>query len=161
MSEKEYDYPASYSLVSITDPSSYIKYASAHFNEVAGFEEGELIGKPHNVVRHPDMPKQAFKDLWSHLKAGKHWMGMVKNRRKNGGYYWVDAFASPIKYNGEIVEYQSVRFKPERIYVKRAEKAYAKLRNDKKPLQLYLPRTRLWMRAAFFLFISNFWACYF
>ncbi|OUJ25449.1 hypothetical protein BTO19_17770 [Vibrio parahaemolyticus] len=78
MSEKEYDYPASYSLVSITDPSSYIKYASAHFNEVAGFEEGELIGKPHNVVRHPDMPKQAFKDLWSHLKAGKHWMGMVK-----------------------------------------------------------------------------------
>ncbi|TOK76078.1 chemotaxis protein [Vibrio parahaemolyticus] len=156
MSEKEYDYPASYSLVSITDPSSYIKYASAHFNEVAGFEEGELIGKPHNVVRHPDMPKQAFKDLWSHLKAGKHWMGMVKNRRKNGGYYWVDAFASPIKYNGEIVEYQSVRFKPERIYVKRAEKAYAKLRNDKKPLQLYLPRTRLWMRAAFFLFISNF-----
>lgn len=68
----------------------------------------------------------------------------------------MDAFASPIKYNGEIVEYQSVRFKPERIYVKRAEKAYAKLRNDKKPLQLYLPRTRLWMRAAFFLFISNF-----
>ncbi|MCF7453243.1 PAS domain-containing methyl-accepting chemotaxis protein [Vibrio sp. A1-1] len=155
MSETEYDYPSSYSLVSITDTSSYIKYASENFNEVAGFGDGELIGKPHNVVRHPDMPKQAFKDLWTHLKAGKHWMGMVKNRRKNGGYYWVDAFASPIKSNGEVVEYQSVRFKPERIHVQRAEKAYSKLRNNGKPLQMYLPRTRLWMRAAFFLFISN------
>lgn len=122
MSETEYDYPSSYSLVSITDTSSYIKYASENFNEVAGFDEGELIGKPHNVVRHPDMPKQAFKDLWTHLKTGKHWMGMVKNRRKNGGYYWVDAFASPIKSNGEVVEYQSVRFKPERIHIQRAEK---------------------------------------
>ncbi|MDE1037188.1 PAS domain-containing protein, partial [Escherichia coli] len=74
-------------------------------------------------------------------------MGMVKNRRKNGGYYWVDAFASPIKSNGEVVEYQSVRFKPERIHVQRAEKAYSKLRNNGKPLQMYLPRTRLWMRA--------------
>ncbi|HHF0484333.1 methyl-accepting chemotaxis protein [Vibrio sp. J2-3(2022)] len=155
MSETEYDYPSSYSLVSITDTSSYIKYASENFNEVAGFDDGELIGKPHNVVRHPDMPKQAFKDLWTHLKAGKHWMGMVKNRRKNGGYYWVDAFASPIKSNGEVVEYQSVRFKPERIHVQRAEKAYSKLRNNGKPLQMYLPRTRLWMRSAFFLFISN------
>lgn len=155
MSETEYDYPSSYSLVSITDTSSYIKYASENFNEVAGFGDGELIGKPHNVVRHPDMPKQAFKDLWTHLKAGKHWMGMVKNRRKNGGYYWVDAFASPIKSNGEVVEYQSVRFKPERIHVQRAEKAYSKLRNNGKPLQMYLPRTRLWMRSAFFLLISN------
>lgn len=142
MSETEYDYPSSYSLVSITDTSSYIKYASENFNEVAGFDEGELIGKPHNVVRHPDMPKQAFKDLWTHLKTGKHWMGMVKNRRKNGGYYWVDAFASPIKSNGEVVEYQSVRFKPERIHIQRAEKAYSKLRNNRKPWKMYLPRTR-------------------
>lgn len=155
MSETEYDYPSSYSLVSITDTSSYIKYASENFNEVAGFDEGELIGKPHNVVRHPDMPKQAFKDLWTHLKTGKHWMGMVKNRRKNGGYYWVDAFASPIKSNGEVVEYQSVRFKPERIHIQRAEKAYSKLRNNRKPWKMYLPRTRLWMRSAFFLLISN------
>ncbi len=78
MSETEYDYPSSYSLVSITDTSSYIKYASENFNEVAGFDEGDLIGKPHNVVRHPDMPKQAFKDLWTHLKTGKHWMGRSK-----------------------------------------------------------------------------------
>lgn len=152
----EYDYPASYNLVSITDTSSYITYASANFNEVAGFDDGELIGQPHKVVRHPDMPKQAFKDMWAHLQSGNHWMGMVKNRRKNGGYYWVDAFASPIKSNGEIVEYQSVRFKPERVHVSRAEKAYAKLRNNAKPIQLYFPRTRLWMRAAFSIFFSSY-----
>ena len=155
MREMEYDYPSNYNLISITDPSSYIKYASANFNEVAGFDDGELIGQPHNVVRHPDMPKQAFKDLWSHLKSGKHWMGMVKNKRKNGGYYWVDAFASPIKSNGKIVEYQSVRFKPERAYVKRAEKAYSKLNAGSKPIQMYFPRTRLWMRAAFFILVSS------
>ncbi|RJX75502.1 PAS domain S-box protein [Vibrio sinensis] len=148
MSEMEYDYPSNYTLISITDTQSYIKYASSHFSEVAGFEDGELVGKPHNVVRHKDMPKAAFKDLWSHLQSGHHWMGMVKNQRRGGGYYWVDAFASPIKYNGETVEYQSVRSKPEPVFVERAEKAYAKLRDDKKPLRMYLPRTRLWMRAA-------------
>lgn len=151
MSETEYDYPANYNLISITDPSSYITYASSHFNEVAGYKDGELQGNPHNIVRHKDMPKVAFKDLWSHLQSGKHWMGMVKNQRKGGGYYWVDAFASPIMHNGKIVEFQSVRFKPERIHVKRAEKAYAKLRNNKKPWALLLPRTRLWMRSAFWI----------
>ncbi|MDA0148318.1 methyl-accepting chemotaxis protein [Vibrio sp. LaRot3] len=148
MSDMEYDYPANYNLISITDPSSYIKYASAHFSEVAGYDDGELDGQPHNVVRHRDMPKDAFKDLWSHLQSGKHWMGMVKNQRKGGGYYWVDAFASPIKLNGEIVEYQSVRFKPERAFVDRAEKAYTKLRGGGKPLTMYFPRTRLWMRCS-------------
>ncbi len=151
MSEMEYDYPSSYNLISITDPSSYIKYASQHFSEVAGYKDGELNGQPHNIVRHRDMPKAAFKDLWSHLQSGKHWMGMVKNQRKGGGYYWVDAFASPILHNGEIVEFQSVRFKPERIHVKRAEKVYAKLRQDKRPLSILMPRTRLWMRSAFFI----------
>lgn len=154
MSEMEYDYPASYNLISITDPSSHIKYASRHFNEVAGYEDGELNGKPHNIVRHRDMPKAAFKDLWTHLQSGKHWMGMVKNQRKGGGHYWVDAFASPIMDNGKIVEFQSVRFKPERVFVQRAEKAYAKLRNNKKPWQLVLPKTRLWMRSAFCIGVS-------
>ncbi|AUI88289.1 chemotaxis protein [Vibrio azureus] len=155
MNDKEYDYPASYNLISITDPSSYIKYASANFNEVAGFDDKELIGQPHNIVRHPDMPPRAFEDMWAHLKAGKHWMGMVKNKRKHGGYYWVDAFASPIKYKGETVEYQSVRFKPDRAYVKRAEKAYAKMRNNSQPFQMFLPRTRLWMRSALFIILSS------
>ncbi|WP_299810328.1 PAS domain-containing methyl-accepting chemotaxis protein [uncultured Shewanella sp.] len=148
--DEEYQYPANYNLISITSPSSHIKYASPHFTEVAGYQPGELNGLPHNVVRHPDMPKAAFKDLWGHLQSGNHWMGMVKNSRKGGGYYWVDAFASPIKSNGEIVELQSVRFKPERIHVKRAEAVYKQLSNDKKPLRLSLGlRTRLWQRSAF------------
>jgi methyl-accepting chemotaxis protein len=158
MGDMEYDYPATYNLISITNPTSHITYASRHFSEVAGYEDGELIGKPHNVVRHRDMPKAAFKDLWQHLQSGKHWMGMVKNQRKGGGYYWVDAFASPIKLNGETVEYQSVRFKPERRHVNKAEAIYAKLNAGKKPWQLWLPRTRLWMRAGIATLLSLFTA---
>ncbi|MCG7495278.1 methyl-accepting chemotaxis protein [Vibrio sp. Of7-15] len=155
--ETEYTYPSHYNLLSITDTSSQIKYASPHFNEVAGYNDGELEGHAHNIVRHPDMPKAAFNDLWSHLKSGNHWMGMVKNRRNGGGYYWVDAFASPIKRNGDVVEYQSVRFHPKPEYIKRADSAYAKLRNHKTPLRLKLPRTRLWQRCSLaFLLISVF-----
>ncbi|WP_430519726.1 methyl-accepting chemotaxis protein [Aliivibrio sp.] len=146
--EMEYKYPSNYNLVSITDTSSYIKFSSPHFNEVAGYEEGELEGNPHNIIRHPDMPKAAFKDLWSHIQDKHHWMGMVKNSRKGGGYYWVDAFVSPIKRDGKIVEYQSVRFSPERIHVKRAEKAYATLNKNRSPFQLKLPRTRLYQRCS-------------
>jgi methyl-accepting chemotaxis protein len=148
MIEQEYSYPDNYNLISITDPSSYIKYASPHFSEVAGYNYGDLEGLPHNAIRHSDMPKAAFKDLWQHIQSGRHWMGMVKNQRKGGGYYWVDAFASPIMSNGEIIEYQSVRTKPERIHVKRAEKVYAGLKKGRKPFHLFLPRTRLWMRAS-------------
>ncbi|KWU01297.1 chemotaxis protein [Vibrio toranzoniae] len=149
MAEQEYDYPDSYNLISVTDPSSKIKYASPHFNEVAGYKEGELIGEYHNVVRHSDMPKAAFKDLWGHIQSGNNWMGMVKNQRKGGGYYWVDAFASPLKEDNEIVEYQSVRFKPKREYVARADKAYSTLNKGKTPLKLILPKTRLWQRQTF------------
>ncbi|MBB1466358.1 methyl-accepting chemotaxis protein [Vibrio sp. SG41-7] len=149
MVEQEYDYPDSYNLISVTDPSSKIKYASPHFNEVAGYKEGELIGEYHNVVRHRDMPKAAFKDLWSHIQSGSNWMGMVKNQRKGGGYYWVDAFASPLKEDNEIVEYQSVRFKPKREYVARAEKVYGSLSKGKTPFKLMLPKTRLWQRQTF------------
>ena len=146
MTEQEYDYPESYNLISVTDPSSKIKYASPHFNEVAGYKEGELVGEYHNVVRHRDMPKAAFKDLWCHIQSGNNWMGMVKNQRNGGGYYWVDAFASPLKEDNEIVEYQSVRFKPKREYVERAEKAYETLNKGKTPFKLMLPKTRLWQR---------------
>lgn len=69
MAEQEYDYPESYNLISVTDPSSKIKYASPHFNEVAGYKEGELVDEYHNVVRHSDMPKAAFKDLWGHIQS--------------------------------------------------------------------------------------------
>lgn len=158
-SEQEFTYPSDYKIVSITDPSSIIKYSSPHFNEVAGYDEGELLGQPHNVIRHPDMPKAAFKDLWTHIQSGRHWMGMVKNKKRDGGYYWVDAFTSPIMKNGKVVEYQSVRLSPKREYVDRAEKAYKKIRNNSKPLKLKLPKTRLWQRCLM-VFAVNLLAAY-
>ena len=152
---KEILFPKEYNLLSITTPSSHISYASKEFCEVAGFTLDEIVNKPHNIVRHPDMPSGAFKDMWAHLKDKKSWMGLVKNRCKDGNYYWVDAFASPILKNGEIKEYQSVRLSPSREHVKNAEKVYAILKSGKTPLKMKLPRTRLWQRYALTL-IPNF-----
>ncbi|MUK36456.1 PAS domain-containing protein [Aliivibrio fischeri] len=151
---KEVLFPKEYNLLSITSPSSHITYASKEFCEVAGFTLDELTTQPHNIVRHPDMPSEAFKDMWSHLKNKKSWMGLVKNKCKDGNYYWVDAFASPILQNGEIKEYQSVRLSPSREHISNAEKVYASLKSGKKPLKLTLPRTRLWQRFALTLIPS-------
>lgn len=148
VTQKEVTYPKSYNLLSVTSTSSHIKYASKEFCEVAGYSLDEMVGEPHNMVRHPDMPPEAFKDMWEHLKSGKSWMGIVKNRCSNGDHYWVDAFASPIAENGQVVEYQSVRLCPDRNHVDNAEKIYAQIRNGKTPFKLKLPRTRLWQRAA-------------
>ena len=94
-------------LVSTTDLNGTITYANAEFCEIAGYSLDELIGQHHNIVRHPDMPKAAFKDLWEKLKRGDSWRGMVKNRCKNGDYYWVDAYVTPLLTNGKITGYQS------------------------------------------------------
>ncbi|EAQ67348.1 Methyl-accepting chemotaxis protein [Marinomonas sp. MED121] len=144
---KEVSYPEDYNILSIVTPSSHITHVSKDFVSLSGFTEEELLGQPHNLVRHPDMPKEAFKDMWDHLKAQKSWMGLVKNRCKNGDHYWVDAFASPIIQDGKTKEYQSVRLTPKRKHVDNAEKLYAQIRAGKMPLQLKLPRTRLWQRA--------------
>lgn len=131
---KENDYPSSYNLLSTTNVKGQIKYANSQFCEVAGFSLSELEGKPHNIVRHPTMPKAAFKNLWDYIEAGKPWMGMVKNRCKNGDHYWVNAFVTPIKdASGKTVEYQSVRTKPSREVVNRAESIYADLNNGVSP----------------------------
>ncbi|KZN63141.1 methyl-accepting chemotaxis protein [Pseudoalteromonas luteoviolacea] len=127
---REYDYPSSYNLLSTTNTKGQIKYANPQFCEVAGFELHELEGKPHNIVRHPTMPKAAFQNLWNYIESGKPWMGMVKNRCKNGDHYWVNAYVTPITNgSGQTVEYQSVRTKPDRKVINRAEKIYQKL-ND-------------------------------
>ena len=109
------------SIVSKTDTKGRITYVNPAFIEVSGFEAEELIGKAHNVVRHPDMPPEAFADLWQTLQAGLPWTGMVKNRRKNGDFYWVVANVVPIKERGSTVGYMSVRTRPEREQVKAAE----------------------------------------
>ncbi len=120
-------------ILSTTDLKGAITYINPEFIEISGFAEHELIDKNHNVVRHPEMPPAAFADLWSTVKSGRSWMGIVKNRCKNGDHYWVDAFVTPIRDHGKIVEYQSVRTQPERSVVERAERSYQLLMAGKLP----------------------------
>ncbi|WP_070971758.1 methyl-accepting chemotaxis protein [Vibrio sonorensis] len=155
VTQKEVTYPPKYNLLSVTKPSSHITYASKEFCEVAGYTLEELVDQPHNIVRHPDMPSAAFEDMWKHLREGKSWMGMVKNRCKNGDHYWVDAFATPIQEDGKATEYQSVRLCPSREHVENAEALYTQLREGKTPLKLKLPRTRLWQRQSALLILSG------
>ena len=127
ITDQEYDIPANINILSLTDLKGIIRYVNHDFIETSGFDESELVGKNHNVVRHPEMPAEAFQDLWDTLKAGRSWMGLVKNRRKNGDYYWVDSIVTPISKDGKVSEYQSIRTIPGRSIVKRAEKLYAAL----------------------------------
>jgi aerotaxis receptor len=96
-------------IISRTDLSGRITYANETFCLISGYEERELIGQEHNIVRHPDMPSAVFKDLWDTLKKKKRWSGIVKNLRKDKGFYWVHATISGVYKNGELVEYKSLR----------------------------------------------------
>ena len=116
----EYPLRDGQSIVSKTDTKGRITYVNPAFIEVSGFTEAELTGKAHNIVRHPDMPPAAFADMWQTLQAGEPWTGLVKNRRKNGDFYWVMANVVPIKERGDTVGYMSVRTRPERADVERA-----------------------------------------
>ncbi|NPU10653.1 PAS domain-containing protein [Bradyrhizobium sp. 83012] len=119
-------------IVSKTDAKGKLTFFNQDFVDAAGFTEAELMGQPHNIVRHPDMPPEAFDNLWTTLKAGRPWVGAVKNRRKNGDYYWVLATASPIRKDGQVVGYTSVRTKLPSDQRAEAEQVYAAIR-DKKP----------------------------
>ncbi len=123
-------------ILSTTDLDGDITYVNPDFIRVSGFEEHELLGQHHNIVRHPDMPSEAFGDLWSSVRGGRSWMGMVKNRCKNGDHYWVSAFVTPISRNGRVVEYQSVRTKPQPAQIAAAERLYAQLREKRPPAAL-------------------------
>jgi len=118
-------------IYSTTDLKGVITSANDAFVEISGFSREELVGKAHNIVRHPDMPEAAFADLWRDLKDGRPWCGLVKNRRKDGGYYWVEANVSPIRENGTIIGYGSVRRRPPRAAVQAAEAVYAKIRQGR------------------------------
>ena len=124
-------------VVSKTDLSGNITYVNRDFCTISGFTEEELVGSPQNIVRHPDMPVEAFKDFWSTIKAGKAWTGMVKNRCKNGDYYWVEANAAPMLENGKMVGYTSIRVKPSREQVAAAEKAYREIKKGSKEIYVY------------------------
>lgn len=114
-------------IVSKTDLSGNITYVNDAFIRISGFSKEELIGSPQNIVRHPDMPREAFRDFWETIKAGKPWSGMVKNRCKNGDYYWVLAHVSPIFKGDTVVGYTSVRVQPTRQQIQGAVQAYALL----------------------------------
>ncbi len=118
-------------LVSITDLDSRITYANPAFVEISGFAKEELIGEPHNLVRHPDMPPEAFADLWQTIRAGHQWTAVVKNRCKNGDYYWVKANVTPLVKGGHPVGYMSVRVKPSRAEVAKASALYREIRAGK------------------------------
>ena len=117
-------------IVSKTDLKSRILYGNKIFIEMSGYSEQELLGQPHNILRHPDMPQCAFKILYDHIQNGKEWFGYVKNLRKDGGYYWVFANISPnYDHNGNIIGYYSVRRKPRDGFKRIIEPLYEKLKN--------------------------------
>jgi len=130
ITDNELIFDASQQIVSRTDLQGKITYINQDFIEISGFSEEELIGKDHNIVRHPDMPSRAFKNLWVAINKDKPWVGMVKNRCKNGDYYWVEAHVTPVRENGKVIGHMSVRKKPERSQVDEAEALYASMRND-------------------------------
>ena len=128
VTQQEYHFSAAQTLVSITDRQGNISYCNPAFVTVSGYTEDELIGQPHNIVRHPDMPSEAFRDLWETAASGRLWSALVKNRRKNGDHYWVKAHVTPISDDsGHILGFMSVRTAPTRAEVEQAEQLYAQL----------------------------------
>ena len=123
-------------IYSSTDLKGVIVEANEAFADVSNYTREEMIGQSHNLVRHPDMPPEAFADLWEDLKAGRPWRGIVKNRRKDGGFYWVVANVSPVRENGQVVGYQSVRSRPSREEIAGAEAAYKRIKDGSTALEV-------------------------
>ena len=124
-------------LISATDPKGIIRFVNDDFVAISGYSREELIGSPHNIVRHPDMPSPVFAGMWERLKSGHPWMGIVKNRCKNGDYYWVDAYVTPVFKDGEVIGYESVRTIAEPDRVSKAGEIYRALnKNGRVPFSL-------------------------
>jgi aerotaxis receptor len=136
VSQVERTFPADQRLISATDTKGTITYCNDEFCSISGYSREELLNSPHRMVRHPDMPAAVFAVMWSHLKAGKSWMGVVKNRCKNGDYYWVSAYVTPILEKGHPVGFESVRVKPTPEQIARAQALYDRIRLGKSPVAL-------------------------
>lgn len=128
---KEFAYHDHQKIISLTDAKGVITHVNQDFCDIAGFDRDELLGRSHNIVRHPDMPPAAFQDLWDTIKTGHPWIGIVKNRCKSGDHYWVNAYVTPVYEGDKIIGYQSVRTKPKREWVSRADKLYSSLMRGK------------------------------
>jgi len=132
VTQQELPFPEGAEIVSATDLKGVITDCNQAFIDISGFGREELIGSSHNIVRHPDVPPAVFANMWETLKAGKPWMGIVKNRCKNGDHYWVDAYVTPVLENGAVTGYESVRVKPSRDRVEAAEKLYQDVANNRR-----------------------------
>ena len=140
----EAPFPKGRYIVSRTDLKGAITYGNDTFVDISGFSRDELFGKNHNLVRHPDMPPHAFAWLWDTIKTGRPWRGVVKNRRKNGDHYWVEALVVPVRKNDQITGYMSVRTEPSRQQIADAEALYKKLNAG----EAKLPTPSIWSRTA-------------
>lgn len=132
VTQNEVPFPAGSMLVSTTDTRGIVTYCNDAFVQLSGFSREELLGQPHNVIRHPDMPAEAFRDLWDTLKKKQLWVGVLKNRCKSGDHYWVQASVTPIVEGSDVVGYRSVRMEASREQIRNAEALYAMLRDEQK-----------------------------
>jgi len=166
----ERPFPKGVTLMSTTDASSHIRYANEPFTQLSGFTNEELLGQPHNLVRHPDVPPEAFADLWATVKGGDSWTAVVKNRCKNGDHYWVRANVTPMFRQGRLAGYMSVRTEPTRPEVEATDRLFSQMRQaraERKPLGLKLHKGLLvrsgvmaWMSASKTLNLSaRVWLC--
>jgi aerotaxis receptor len=144
VTQVEVPFPRGRYIVSRTDLKGITTYANDTFVDISGFAREELIGKNHNVVRHPDMLPGAFAWLWDTIKEGRPWRGMVKNRAKNGDFYWVDALVVPVLKNNQTIGYMSVRTEPSRQQIADAEALYRQLKEGKASI----PKPSFWMRVS-------------
>lgn len=138
----ETEVPEGEVIISRTDLSGKITYVNETFAKISGYSADELIGEPHNILRHPDMPKSVFKDLWEKISVGESWSGYVKNMRKDRGYYWVFAEISGVYKDGKLVEYKSIRSPVEREKRIQMQNYYDKLRKREQEAWravMYLP----------------------
>ncbi|MFJ3486306.1 methyl-accepting chemotaxis protein [Pseudomonas sp. NPDC090202] len=148
VTQRERTFPAQQRLISTTDTRGVITYCNDAFVEISGFSRDELIKSPHNTVRHPDVPSAVFEHMWSTLKQGLPWMGIVKNRCKNGDHYWVNAYVTPVFDKQQVIGYESVRVKPTPEQIRRAEALYLRLNSGKSAVpnrDKWLPVLQDWL----------------
>ncbi|MEX6666463.1 methyl-accepting chemotaxis protein [Pseudomonas sp. W2-17] len=148
ITQRERTFPAQQRLISTTDARGVITYCNDAFIEISGFSQDELIKSPHNTVRHPDVPTAVFEHMWATLKQGQPWMGIVKNRCKNGDHYWVNAYVTAVFENKQVVGFESVRIKPTAEQVRRAETLYKRLNSGKSAVpsrDKWLPMLQDWL----------------
>ncbi|NBA96194.1 PAS domain-containing methyl-accepting chemotaxis protein [Pseudomonas sp. R5(2019)] len=148
ITQRERTFPAQQRLISTTDAKGMISYCNDAFVEISGFTREELLRAPHNLVRHPDVPPAVFAHMWATLRQGQPWMGIVKNRCKNGDHYWVNAYVTPVFENNQVVGFESVRVKPTAEQIRRAQALYQRLNQGKSAVpkrDQWLPVVQDWL----------------